>query len=47
MTLRINILGLEIATIVLELPESTPAELTPVDKAVKGLSRWWVNKGMK
>lgn len=47
MTLRLNILGFEIATIVLELPESTPEKVTSLDQGVKRLSRWWVNKGMK
>lgn len=46
MTLRLSILGLEIATIVLELPESPP-EITPLDQGIKKLSRWWVTRGMK
>jgi hypothetical protein len=45
MTLSFKFLGFEIATIELALPESTDVRLTPVDRGVKGLSRWWV-KGM-
>ncbi|QNL30824.1 hypothetical protein SEA_ESTES_136 [Mycobacterium phage Estes] len=46
MTLRINVFGVEIVTVVLDLEDlvATTGEaprLTVVDKGVKKLSNWW------
>lgn len=49
MSLTFRIFGIEVASIVLDLPdEQTPTPLERnMDKGIKVISRWWVNRGMK
>ncbi|AOZ61301.1 hypothetical protein SEA_DARTHPHADER_61 [Mycobacterium phage DarthPhader] len=46
MTVSLKVFGFEIARIDLDLGDELP-EVTPVDKATKSMSRWWVKRMVK
>lgn len=45
MTLRLNILGVEVAKLALDLGDLfEPSRVTPVDRGAKAISSWWVRR---
>ena len=45
MTLTLNVLGIELARIVLDIERDDPKDVTVIDKVQKATSRWFF-KGM-
>jgi hypothetical protein len=46
-TLHFTFLGYEVATLRLSVDFGPSDMPTPVDRGVKRISRWWVERGMK
>lgn len=47
MTLRINILGFEVAKVDLDMGEQTPAAPTVAEKAIHTTTKWWLGRLFK
>ena len=44
MILRFNIFGFEVARIELDLGDYAQREITPLDKGIKSMTRFWVKR---
>lgn len=43
-SLRFTVLGLQLAIVQLDLGESVCQSSGPIDRAVKGMSKWWTER---